>query len=154
MKKATALIVLLPLLAVTPGLAADFGFGPRVGYTSSGNLDQLHFGGHAEFRHVGNNLHLIPSLEVGSGDGTLIAVNGDLVYEFTELATATWSMYGGGGPVLTRYDGDGGDQTDFALNLVLGTNYTLGSDRDLFGEIRLGIEDAPDLKLTVGLTFR
>ncbi|MBD3221474.1 hypothetical protein GF314_09545 [bacterium] len=150
-----AIIALAALtLAVATAAAGGVAFGPRVGYTSSGSLDQVHLGGHAEVGRLGTNLLIVPSLEVGSGDGTLIAVNGDVVYDFTELAVGPWGLYAGGGPVLTRYDGDGADSTDFALSVVVGGTYDIRSDRHLFGEIRLGIEDAPDLKLTLGLTFR
>lgn len=151
MKK--AIISLAVCLLAASVASAELGFGPRLGYTSSGSLDQFHFGGHLVLPDLGTNVHLIPSLEVGSGDGTLIALNGDLVYEFTELATGGWGLYAGGGPVITRYDGDGADQTDFALNVVIGSTFDIRSDRHLFGELRLGIEDAPDVKLTLGLTF-
>ncbi len=153
MQKAT--IALAFLIVVAAGAAAgDVAFGPRLGYTSSGSLDQVHLGGHAEVGRLGTNLVILPSLEIGSGDGTLIAVNGDVVYDFTELAVGPWGMYAGGGPVLTRYDGDGADSTDFALGIVVGGTHDIRADRHLFGEIRLGLEDAPDLKLTLGLTFR
>lgn len=149
---AVALIVTLAIASTCT--AADLGFGPRLGYTSSGSLDQVHFGGHVELVRFTPNLQLIPSLEVGSGDGTLIALNGDVVYEFTELADGPWSFYGGGGPVLTRYDHGRFESTDFALNLVAGVTRSVRADRHWFGELRLGLEDAPDLKLTIGLTFR
>jgi len=153
MKKATVILAVL-VLSATSVLAGDLAFGPRLGYTDSGNLSQIHFGGHAEFRNLTTNLHIIPSVELGTGDGTLLAINGDLVYEFTELASDPWGFYGGGGPVLSYFEKDGFDSTDFALNLVAGVTRTLNSNRHLFGELRVGLEDAPDLKLTVGMTFR
>lgn len=154
MKQAVAVVFITVAIATTGAAAADLGFGPRLGYTSSGNLDQFHFGGHVEVLRLTPNLQLIPSLEIGSGDGTLIALNGDVLYEFTELADGPWSFYGGGGPVLSRYDHGRFDSTDFALNLVAGVTHSTRADRHWFGELRLGLEDAPDLKFTVGLTFR
>ncbi len=153
MKKAITLALLTITLAAV-ATAGNLGIGPRLGYTSSGQVDQFHFGGHVELGNLTTNLHVIPSLEIGSGDGTLIALNGDLVYEFTELASGPWGFYGGGGPVLSRFDSGRYDSTDFALNLVAGVTRSVRSDRQWFGELRLGLEDAPDLKLTVGLTFR
>ena len=142
------------LVGAVPAAAGDLAFGPRLGYTGSGSLDQFHVGAHVEAAHLGTNLTVLPSLEIGSGDGTLIALNGDLLYDATELATGKWGFYGGGGPVLTRYDGEGADHTDFALSLVAGLTWDIRNDRHLFGELRLGLEDAPDIKLTAGLTFR
>lgn len=152
--KQAAVAVIVTLAIASTSSAADLGFGPRVGYTNFGSLDQIHLGGHVELVRFTPNLQLIPSLEVGSGDGTLIALNGDVVYEFTELASGPWSFYGGGGPVLTRYDHGRFESTDFALNLVAGVTRSVRADRHWFGELRLGLEDAPDLKLTIGLTFR
>jgi hypothetical protein len=152
MKKACTLLCATMLLAGTAA-ANDLAFGPRIGYTHDSNLDQFHFGAHMVVQHLTTNLHVIPSLEVGVGDGTLLAVNGDLVYEFTELASGKWSFYAGGGPVLTHYTRSGFDSTDFALNLVAGTTFDVGATKELLGEVRIGLEDAPNLKLTLGLTF-
>jgi hypothetical protein len=151
MKKACTLLCALVLLAGTA--TAELAFGPRLGYTHDSSLDQFHFGGHVVIRHLTTNLHVIPSVEVGVGDGTLAALNGDLVYEFTELASGKWSFYAGGGPVLTYFTRDGFDSTDFALNLVGGTTFEVGATRELLGEVRVGLEDAPSIKLTLGLTF-
>ncbi len=152
MKKACTVLCALTLLAGTAA-AGDLAWGARVGYTHGDNLDQFHFGGHMIVQHLTTNLHVIPSLEIGVGDGTLVALNGDLVYEFTELATAKWGFYAGGGPVLTYYTNDVFDSTDFALNLLAGTTFDVGATKELMAEVRIGLEDAPILKLTLGLTF-
>ena len=152
MKKACICFCFLALLGGTAA-ANELAFGPRVGYTHDTELDQFHFGAHMIVQHLTTNLHVIPSVELGVGDGTLLAVNGDLVYEFTELASGRWSFYAGGGPVLTYYTNSGFDSTDFALNLVAGSTFDVGATRELLGEVRLGLEDAPTLKLTLGLTF-
>ena len=152
MKKAC---ICLGILVFVVGTAAanELAWGPRVGYTNDSNLDQFHFGGHLIVQHLTTNLHVVPSLEVGVGDGTLLAVNGDLIYEFTELASGKWSFYAGGGPVLTYFTRSGFDSTDFALNLVAGSTFDVGATKELLGEVRIGLEDAPTLKLTLGLTF-
>ncbi len=152
MKKACIVLCTLTLLAGTAA-AGKVAYGPRIGYTHDSSLDQFHFGGHVVFQHLTTNLHAVPSVEIGVGDGTLVAVNGDVIYEFTELASSRWSFYGGGGPVLTYYTNNGFDSTDFALNLVAGTTFEVGATRKLLGEVRIGLEDAPTLKLTLGLTF-
>lgn len=139
--------------AVAQARADDVDFGPRLGYTHDSNLDQIHFGGQVAFRNLSSNLHVVPSLELGLGDGSLLALNGDVIWEFTELASGGWSYYAGGGPLLSRYKKDRHKSTDFALSLVAGFTRELQPDRAWFGEIRLGLEDAPVLKLTVGLFF-
>lgn len=157
MRKAfTTLALALVLILVPfapPAAAGDPGYGPRLGYTHDTGFDQIHFGGQVVFANLTTNIHVIPSLELGFGDGTLIALNGDVVYEFTELASDPWSFYAGGGPLLSHFTRDGNDSTDFALSLVGGTTYDLGASRSAFGEIRVGLEDAPALKLTLGVTF-
>ena len=152
MKKAC---IILAMLALTAGAATagSPAFGPRVGYTNDNDIDQLHFGGHVRLPDLTSNVRIVPSIELGVGDGTLLAANGDVIYEFTELATSQWSFYAGGGPTLSRFEKDGHDSTDFALSLVIGTTFDVAPAREFFGEIRIGLEDAPDMKFTVGLTF-
>lgn len=146
-------LALLPFVAVRTAAADELAYGPRVGYTHDTHLDQLHLGGHAIARNVEPNLHIAPSLELGFGDGTLLAINGDVFYEFTELASGGWSFYAGGGPMLSRYKKDRYKSTDFALNLACGVTREWRHGRTWFGELRIGLEDAPALKLTAGLTF-
>ena len=151
MKKVCTVIVTAILLAGSSA-GAGVGFGPRLGYTHDNGLDQFHFG--AQLVHsLSRNVQLVPSMELGVGDGTLFAFNGDLVYEFTELATGPWSFYGGGGPVITNYSNHGASSPDVALGLVAGTTRQWRETRKLFGEFRFGIEDAPTLKITVGVNF-
>jgi len=153
MKKITLILSALALIAMAGTATAGAAFGPRLGYTHDTNLDQFHFGGHAVFANITSNLHIIPSVEVGVGDGTLLGINGDVVYEFTELASGKWSFYAGGGPTLTYFTMDNYDSTDFALSLVAGLTFDVAETRELFAEARFGIEDAPALKLTLGMTF-
>jgi len=153
--KTLATILTLATLAgaATPAAAATTGFGPRVGYTHDDNLDQLHFGGQAWIADLfTNTIVVLPSLELGVGDGaTILAVNGDVVYEFTEFAQAPWSFYAGAGLALNRYEVDEFDDTEFGLNLLGGATRALGGGKVAFGEFRLGLEDSPDIKLTFGL---
>jgi hypothetical protein len=147
-------LALLPL-AVVPVAAATTGFGPRLGYTHDSGLDQIHFGGQAWIADLfANTIVILPSLELGVGDGaTLLALNGDVVYEFTEFAKDPWGFYAGAGLALNRFDADGVGNTDFGLNLLGGATRKLGGNKVAFGEFRLGLEDSPDFKLTFGLNF-
>lgn len=139
--------------ATPPAAAGSPAKGPRLGYTHDKNLNQLHVGVHAVVAELTPNVKIMPSFEIGFGDGTLLALNGDVIYEFTELASGRWSYYAGGGPLLSRFSHSGRSSTDFALSLVVGATRELNPGRTLFGEVRLGLEDAPLLKITTGLTF-
>ena len=149
---ALALPLLLVLCTATAD-AAGMGYGPRIGYTHDAGLDQVHVGGQALIGDFGTNLVVIPSLEVGFGsDMTLLALNGDVVYDFTELATATWGFYAGLGLAFNRWNYDTGNHNDVGMNAVVGTTWSLPSGRnEAFGELRIGIEDSPDFKLTFGV---
>ncbi len=148
-----ALGLALLAAAAAPAGAGDLAVGPRLGYTHDTHLDQVHAGLHVVARNLAPNLHLVPSFEVGWGDGTLVALNGDLVWEFTEMASGGWSYYAGGGPVLTRYRHGRFKSDDFALNLVVGVTRELRARSSFLTEVRLGLEDAPTLKITAGVTF-
>lgn len=153
MKKVAVLTCLLTMIAGT-ALAGTFPLGLRAGYTSEDGLKQMHVGAHTTVGELFPNVELNPSLEFGFGDDTtIITANGDLVYRFTELDTVTWSPYGGGSLSLNYFDWQHGSDTHLGLSALLGTRYALGTGHHLLGEIRIGILDTPDLKLTVGYSF-
>lgn len=151
--KHAPLCLFVLICAAASAVAGDLTYGPRLGYTHDRSLDQFHFGAHATVWKLSANVSVVPSLELGFGDGRLLACNGDVIYEFTELASARWSYYAGGGPLLSRFTRDRRSSTDFALSLVAGVTRELRSDRLWFLELRIGLEDAPALKITTGLTF-
>lgn len=130
-------------------------FGPRAGLTSWDAVDQVHVGAHAILAEIMPNIDFTPGVELGFGDDlTLLAVNGDLTYRFTELTTVPWGLYGGSGLSLLYRDSDHIDgKTDLGLNAVVGGTYQLTGGNRLLAEVRLGIMDAPDFKLTFGFTF-
>lgn len=139
----------------TPASAAYVGFGPRVGYTHDDSVDQIHFGGQAWIAELLTSpLVVLPSLELGlGGDATILSFNGDVVYEFTEFEQDLWGFYAGAGLAFNRYDIDEFDDSSFGLNILGGATRKLDGGKVAFGEFRLGIEDSPDFKLTLGLNF-
>jgi hypothetical protein len=149
-----AALAVLTLAAAAAG-AATTSFGPRVGYTHDSGLDQFHFGGQAWIADVfTNTIVILPSVELGVGnDVTLLAINGDFVYEFTEFAQNDWGFYAGAGLALNRWDVGDASDTDLGLNILGGVTRKLAGSKTAFGEFRLGLEDSPDFKLTVGLNF-
>ncbi len=155
MIRSTTLITVLLIFATAPALALDFPIGPRVGYTSWDGINQIHFGGHAKLGELFPNVELTPGVELGFGDGfTIITVNGDLAYQFTELTAEPWGLYGGGSLSLNYVDHDQVDANlDLGFSALVGATLQLDNGNEVLGEIRLGILDSPDFKLTFGYTF-
>ena len=112
--------------------------------------DQFFFGGHVETTPVYDKVRFRPGVDVGFGeDLTLVAINFDFTYSFTE--TRPWNLYAGGGPGINWFNVDGpGSETEAGLNFLVGVKHRDG----LFFEMRVGAFDSPDLKFGVGYTFR
>ena len=149
------LTITMILLMATSVLALDVPLGPRVGYTSWDSISQVHFGGHAKLGELFPNVEMTPNIEMGFGDNfTVITLNGDLAYQFTELTTAPWGLYGGGSLSLNYLDNDQIDgNLDLGFSAIAGVTRKLGNQNEILAELRLGILDSPDFKATIGYTF-
>jgi len=151
-------VLLTPAGALAQDGNSDVGFrglGPRVGMTI--DPDQFHFGGHVDFGNFARRVRFQPSVEIGiSDDVTVTALNFEGTYRFNERWDV-WVPYLGGGPSLNIVnfdDGPGDDSdTDVGLNIVGGVERGLSDGDRFFTELKLGLADAPDLKMTVGWTF-
>jgi hypothetical protein len=161
MKRVTAALILCLLPLAAPAAAAsDTAFGVRAGLTL--DPDQIHFGGHVQAVQFAEGFWLVPNLEIGFGDhATLFALNGEVNYTFPRADWKQWRPYVGGGLGynITKLDDAGmpagfdDTHTDIGLNVLVGVARTLNLGYDFFGELKLGIEDSPDAKITLGLTF-
>jgi len=153
MNRLIAILLAVLVAGAAPALGAT-PLGLRAGYTSWENLDQFHFGGHVKLGDLFPNVAFTPGFELGFGDDvTVLTVNGDVAYRFTELSSAPWGLYGGGSLSFNFVDWDGNSNTDLGLSLLAGTTYALDGGNELLGEIRLGLMDSPGFKLTFGYTF-
>ena len=149
------LISLLFILTAAPALALEFPLGPRVGYTHWDGINQMHFGIHAKLGELLPNVALTPNIELGFGAGyTIITLNGDLAYQFTELTSAPWGSYAGGSLSFNYLDHDLLEgNVDLGFSAIIGGTRMMSNGHEMLGEIRLGILDSPDFKLTFGYTF-
>jgi len=143
---------------LAPASASANGWGPRVGVTM--DPDQIHFGAHTYMGDISRRVRFQPNIEVGVGDDlTVAAVNFEALYRFAQNWDV-WTPYLGGGVGLNWYNWDGGrfpgrDDSDMraGLNVVGGIEKGLrGGDRFLL-ELKLGLSDSPDMKVTAGWTF-
>ena len=130
-------------------------FGIRAGYTSWKSIDQFHVGGHVYLGELWPNVEFTPNIEVGFGDSvTILTLNGDLTYLFTEFVGFPWGLYGGGSLSFNYVNPDvGNSETDLGLSGLVGTTYTFANDHKGMAEIRFGIMDSPSFKLTFGYTL-
>ncbi|MCP4293766.1 MAG: hypothetical protein GY780_18205 [bacterium] len=152
-----ALLIVATILTLTVSLvqAQDFSVGPRIGYTKWDDVSQVHFGGHLNTGDIFPNIAFRSSAELGFGDGyTIVAVNGDVVYRFTELTTPPWGFYSGASLAAIYLDHDLIDSNvDLGFSGVAGVTKKLDERHGLLGEIRIGLVDSPDVKITFGYTF-
>jgi hypothetical protein len=155
-------IVVFGALSCQPALCS-VGVGPRLGATI--DPDQVHFGGHLALGEFYPGWMFQPNLEIGVGDNlTVAALNLETVYRFNEMV-GDMGLYGGVGIGVNFIDFDdhvealghrGGfddDDTEIGLNLLVGLEKTIQNRDSFFGEVKVGLGDSPDLKLTVGWTF-
>ncbi|MHB8080053.1 MAG: hypothetical protein ACYDIE_12455 [Candidatus Krumholzibacteriia bacterium] len=159
MKRLTALAAAV-LLAVAVPAAALPNFGARAGFTSG--PDQIHLGAHAEVLELRPGLVFLPNLEVGLGDNqTVWALNAEVAWTIDRADWRDWRPYVGGGLGLFIISYDQPDappgfddrRSNAGLSVLFGAAKMLRLGHKAFVEVKLGLEDAPDVKFTTGLTF-
>ena len=145
------IILVVGCVFALAGSAAAQSVGVRAGV--SGDPDQFFFGGHLETQPIAERLTFRPNLEVGVGDDvTLVAANLELKYTIP-LEDRPWSLYVGGGPAVNFYSarGNNGDgEVGGGFNVLVGAQHSGG----LFGELKIGAVDSPDVKLMIGYVIR
>jgi hypothetical protein len=128
------------------------GWGLRGGATI--DPDQVHGGIHIHAGQFAPRVRFQPSFEVGFGDDLIVgAINLDALYTFNQ---ESWKPYLGGGLGVALIDADrNGQEDDFnveaGLNLIAGFFWGV-RDRYLL-EMRAGVGDIPDFKVTAGIGF-
>ena len=156
MKKVAVLTVAL-CLAATSAVAGEVTGGIRGGITF--DPDQVHVGAHLYAGEMFPHGYFVPNIEIGFADNhTLVALNPELVYRFERARGADWGFYAGGGLGINFDNRDSSrrgddDDTELGLNLLGGATRGLSGGNELFFEVKFGVADSPEGKLTVGLTF-
>lgn len=140
------------LAAAPAGAAMPFPVGLRGGFSIE--PDQLVLGAHARVSELVRGWWIVPVAEFGFGDDvTTVALSGDVVYNFPELQTAQWGFYTGAGLGWILYSFDGGDESEIGLNLIGAVLRRLDNADELSLELRIGIDELPDIKVMAGYTF-
>ncbi|MFH2051975.1 MAG: hypothetical protein ABIK96_05860 [bacterium] len=131
------------------------GWGPRVGL--SFDPDAVHFGAHLDYGNFAEHVRFQPNFEFGiNGDDKLLALNAEAAYRF-QSRWDVWTPYLGGGigvNIKSHDRGNGDDsETDLGLNVLGGIEKGLASGDRFFLELKLSLNDQPDVKVTAGWTF-
>jgi len=92
-----------------------------------------------------DQLTLVPSVEAGFGDVTMIAGNLDLHYALK--TGGKLAPYLGGGVTLNWFDFESESETDFGGSFLGG----LSLNEKWYFETKIGLGDVPDWKFYVGL---
>ena len=152
----TLLLFALSFGGATAAHAKD-GLGFR-GWGIRGGLsidpDQMFLGAHINAGQFARRVRFQPSFEIGFGNDLVVgSINLDALYTFRARG---WQPYLGGGLGIAIIDADRnrrGDDFDVGagLNLIAGFEY--GTHRLLILELRAGVGDIPDLKVTAGIGF-
>jgi len=150
---AAAAALLVCILLPVSAAAQAGGAGLRAGV--SADPDQFVFGGHYDSGRIAGDLSFRPNVEVGIGDDlTTVAGNFEFAW-WIPLRGSAASIYAGGGPSINFYRWDDGNDdsdsdTEPGFNLLVGVGHRSG----LFGEFKIGLIDSPELKFTVGYSWR
>jgi hypothetical protein len=155
--KGMGIVVAVALIALwSVPAAGETAWGFRGGITF--DPDQVHVGFHVDTGELFPDGYFVPNVEIGFGDNlVLVAINPELIYRFRQQYDRPWGFYVGGGLGINyiNWDDDvfGRDSSDteLGLNILGGMTRRLSSGNRLFLELKLGVADSPDAKVTIGL---
>jgi hypothetical protein len=142
--------IVLVALALVPLPAAAGDFGLRAGFSL--DPDDFLIGVHYRTPPIAQYLYFVPSAEVGFGDITMVAFNGDLHYVFE--TESRLRPYVGAGMTINWFDFEGNSQTEVGGGILGGVMLGETSHGRLFFEVKLGLGDVPDAKFLVGWNIR
>lgn len=134
-----SVVSLFLVAAATPAFA---GLGLQAG--GSVNPDDFLFGVRFKTHPLAESIFVVPSVEVGFGDVTMIAGNLDGHYKFK--TDSKYAPYVGAGITLNWFDFDGGSDTEFGGSILGGVQL----NEKFFFETKVGLGDVPDWKFLLG----
>jgi hypothetical protein len=132
------LAVILTAAAVPVHAAGLTGAGLQIGWSTS--PDDFLVGFHYNARPMGEELDLVPSLDFGFGDVTMIAPNLDAHYVLK--TSSKLRPYVGAGITAPWYDFEGDAKWQFGGALIGGVHV----NPNMAFEFKWGMGDAPDWK--------
>ncbi len=148
----TILMVVAGALFLTPVAHADnTRFGVRAGFGLE--PDQFVIGGQAVFGRYLKIFRFAPSVDLGFGDDmTTYNVNGDFRVSLSPPGSTT-ALYVAGGPTISHFEFDNGNDTEVGLSLVGGVNFPMSGSGSYNAEFRYGVGDIPEVRFLFGISF-
>lgn len=154
MKKCLSVLLVALLIPVVAQADIKFqGWGPRMGL--SVDPDQLHVGVQFDLGEFVPHLQFQPNVELGFGDDVfLLLMNGETFYLF-DLKESNVALYAGGELSLAYWHVDtprsDTDDLELSLSPVGGVEIPFSDKYTGFFEMKIGLGDVPDFRLTVGV---
>lgn len=133
----SALMVLVA--AAAPALA-----GPGIHLGASVDPDDFLFGLRFHSHPIEEYFTIVPNVELGVGDVTMVAGNLDGHYNFK--TESKYRPYVGAGFTVNWFDFDGGSDTEVGGSILGGVHL----NEKWFFETKVGLGDVPDWKFIVG----
>ena len=129
---------------------------PRIGIRAGATLDpdQFHLGVHIKTLEIAPHFRGQPNVELGFGSGfTVLSFNPELIYSF-EIDNPV-QPYAGWGVGFSIADNRNVNKSSFqvGINVLGGIEIPVSKRRSLLSEVKFGLGDIPDVKLTFGMTF-
>ncbi len=142
----------LTVCATTVSASSLSNYGARFGV--SVDPDQFTLGMYAAMPEFAPGLSFRPSADLGFGDDALTLMgNADVQYTF-HATEGRLVPHVGGGITLFWFDPDPGESdAEVGISLYGGVEFAMKGYKTGSFELRLGVDDVPDLKLVYGLGF-
>lgn len=137
-----ALLVSMALIMATAATPAFAGLGFHAGATI--DPDNFLLGLRFKSHPVEESIYIVPNVEVGFGDVTMIGGLVDGQYHFK--TSSKYAPYAGLGFMVAWYDFDGGSNTEVGGNILGG----IMLNEKWFFETKVGLGDVPDWHFIVG----
>lgn len=137
-----SLLIVTALMVVAAATPAFAGLGFHAG--ASIDPDDFLLGVRFRSHPLAESFFIVPNVEVGFGDITMVAGNLDGHYRFK--TSSQYQPYVGAGFTVNWFDFDGGSDTEVGGSILGGAQL----NEKWFGEVKIGLGDVPDWKFIVG----
>ncbi len=146
-----AAVMLTASVASAEGAAVSR-YGGRLGLSL--DPDQITLGAFVGFPEFTDGVSFRPSVDLGLGDDLVTIIgNADVQYAFTGTNSKFHPYFGGGLGVLWFDHDAGGSDSEIGLNVYGGIEMAMRGYKTGMLELRIGVDDMPDLKITYAIGF-